>query len=141
MDEKSGKSLSVFETIGPVSLSGSLRAYLLLLTSEGIGAVSLGIWDTIKFWFYSGLRLTESQRPGVRELSVLKGRDGPLFSTASLQSVCVEYSLFDADFIKIQQSESPDPVTFRLGDKHQTERARSLLRAAFPEQYEERGFS
>ena len=142
MVEEFRKSLDVVETLGPVSLSGRLGAYLLLLSPEGIGAVSLGFWGTLKFLFLSGLRRTNELRFDPNELAALEGRGGSFFEIENVESICVESSLFEADFIRLEKlPKTAGSVTFRLGDKGQTDRARSLLASRYPEHYRESGFS
>lgn len=140
LDEQFDRPLDVVETVGPVSLSGGLGAYLLLLSPEGVGAVSLGFWGTLKFLFLSGLRRTEELRLAPNELAALKGRAGSFIEIDSLESICLESSLLEADFIKIEADDSNRSVTFRLGDKTQTSRTRSVLGSAYPDLYVERGF-
>ena len=140
LDVEQGKSLNVSDTLGPVSLSGGLGAYLLLVCPEGIGAISLGLWGSLKFWFYSGLRLTEKLRLNPRQLEYLQEWSGSFFALDQLKSICVESSLFEADFIRIESSKPDGSVIFRLGDKSQAGGARSLLGRTYPAQYAEKGF-
>ena len=128
------KTLEIRHVLGPVTLGGGLKAYVLLLCDDTFIARPLGFWDSLK------LRLFALMGRGGSAPSIGGGMPQGTYvlPVSDITAITFEVNDLDGDRIHIDCGEPMPVASFRISDPQQGPRARELLKNLYSDIYQQR---
>lgn len=140
----------VLGSIGPLFSDGGLKNWELLLGRDILLARPLGIGPSIEAGVLAGISGGLGIEPAIERYAQPVDCDGALLIEDPGDASWLRYPVEELEFIELRRCLTANEVRVRqrgskeriysLGARSQTEAARTLLRACYPDLYKERNF-
>ena len=129
------KTLEIRHVLGPVTLGGGLKPYVLLLADDTFIARPLGFWGSLKFRLLAligSVGATPSIGGGMPAGTYV-------LPIADITAITFEAHAYDGNRIHIDCGDPAPVASFRVSDPHQGPHVQETLKTMYPEIFQRRG--